>query len=181
MTRLFRIKDYKVEPTPQALLVHEVQDVWKQRGKKRDTILDECAYVEFMVNPRSENPFYEYEELKRDDKLRERYLGGKEPHDKLVNLIEFYRKQMEEESATLNLYDTILTQARELTEYLKGVDLKQLDDLGKPIHDPSKHIKTLKEASTLLPMLSELKKKVESELYERIRTTKDLEIGPYEE
>jgi len=165
---LFHINGYKVEPTPEVLLVEPFKSIWERdKSKDKRKALKDFAYIEFMASKLRTNPFAQYpENVRREEILNKVIKDKKYKPDKLVEEgMQFIKDMQSKGSAAYRLYKTSLDALFRLEQFLNRIDFNERDKSGKPIWKPADILKYIKETKEAMSNLREL----EDKLYEDMR------------
>lgn len=164
--KLFKYEGYKVVISEEALLLKPFKAIWsRDKTSCKDRALSELAFVYFMEDPASD---YQYI-IDRDDRMKavmegEGMLETWVPDEVVKKAMEFYASF--KTTSALILEDTRYA-ANNLREALRDIDLKQLDDRGKPIYTVASIISAIKQVPQLVKELSEAERLVAREMAEQ--------------
>ena len=161
--KLFRYEGYKLHISEEAFVLKPFKELWnRDKSKNKDKALQELAYVYFMCDPRSD---YQYivDEDDRAKAIKEgEGIDSKwKPDNKVIMAMEFY-KTFKPVSALL-LEDTRVA-VDKLRKLLREMDLKEVDDKGKPIYTLNSITTTIKQIPTLVKDLNDAEKALNSEM-----------------
>ena len=150
---LIDIVDYKVEPSEELFLIKGFRDFYNSdKSENKEHFFQMLSFVYYMADPRSSLSYI------TDDEERKAYIieqeGIKKINQKMANtLIEEYKKHVITSSYLL-LQDTKLA-VDKVREFLRDVDLKEVDDKGKPIYTINSITSAIKQCSELTKTLRE--------------------------
>lgn len=161
--KLLKFEGYKVVIEPELLTLKPFKDIWtRDKTKNKDKALQEIAFIFFMCDPRSD---YQYivDEDDRAKAIKEgEGIDSKwKPDNKVIMAMEFY-KQFKPVSALL-LEDTRVA-VDKLRKLLREMDLKEVDDKGKPIYTLNSITTTIKQIPALVKDLNEAERALNSEM-----------------
>ena len=182
MSWLFKIEDKKVFPNEETLLIPPFSQIW-ERDESPDKWLAmrEFAYIEFMTSQLKSNPYKGYSEKVREVKIKEDIII--DPTWQPDWLVEQAMKKIEEfqtegsESYTL-LMDAL--RAKEtLQKFLREFDLDERSNNGAMIMKPKDITTALLDLDKVVASISSLKKKVEEDMFETVKTRANKVISPF--
>lgn len=150
---LIELVDYKVEPSEELFLIKGFRDLYNEdKSENKEQFFQMLSYVYYMADPRSSLSYV------TDDKERMGYVleqeGIKNLDKKKANiLIEEYKRHIITSSYLL-LQDTKLA-VDKVREFLRDVDLRAVDDKGKPIYTINSITSAIKQCTDLTKTLRE--------------------------
>lgn len=161
--KLFKYEGYKVVISEEAFALKVFRQIWnRDRTQSKDRAIMELGYVYFMMDPRSD---YQYlvDEEERSNAIKEgEGLPSNWKPDKLIEeAMEFYGRF--KPTAALLLEDTRYA-VEKLRKLLREIDLKEVDDKGKPIYTLNTITATIKQVPGLAKDLDEAEKALASEM-----------------
>lgn len=181
MAFLFIVSEKTVFPNPETLLISPFKDIWKRdKSKNKYTALEELAYIEFMTSMKKSNPYRQYEEAKKEEKIRQAVITNNdwEP-DELVKqgmhkVVQFHK----EASTTYNYYMGAKKAAEKMTKFFIEVDITAVNPKTfNPTYKPRDITSAINDLEKNLSNLKALEKKVEEELYEETKNRSNKEIS----
>ena len=163
--KLFKYEAYKVTISEEALVLKPFKVIWnRDRSATKNKALSELGYVYFMCDPRSD---YQYivDEEERSNTIKESEGMDRDwTPDKLVqDAMKFY--ETFKSTSALLLEDTRIAIDKVRT-FLKDVNLKDVDDKGKPLYTINSITSTIKMIPQLIKDLDEAEKAIASEMRE---------------
>lgn len=183
MSLLFKIQNKVVIPNEETLLIPPFKQIWdRDKDKNKGTAIKEFAYIEFMTSMLKSNPYREYSEDKKEDKILEDIIGDpKWVPDALVKtgcrkIIEF----QEEGSITYTYWMSNKKAAEKLITFFNdfNMDERNMKTLN-PIYKPKDITGAIADATKTLETLNKLKSKVDEEVYESSRNKSGKVISPF--
>jgi len=161
---LFELKDYRLVFSPQALAVGAFKDLWdrdKSKDKKRANA--ELSFIYFYCDFKSDfGNILDDEERMQQIIINLSDLKDGWKIDKTVQTaIDFYKER--QETVSTKLLDDARYAVKELSSFLRKVDLELLDDKGKPIYDAKKIADTISNLSKVVDSLAALEDRVKKE------------------
>lgn len=87
--------------------------------------------------------------------------GDYAPDDLVKEAMEFYKKDI---PISLGFLTDVKTAINELRRYFRELDLREIDDKGKPIHNANQVMNSIKSTGDLLENLEKLEIKVKKDL-----------------
>lgn len=161
--KLFKYEAYKVTISEEALVLKPFKVIWnRDRSATKNKALSELGYIYFMCDPRSD---YQYivDEEERSNTIKESEGMDRDwTPDKLVqDAMKFY--ETFKSTSALLLEDTRIAIDKVRT-FLKDVNLKDVDDKGKPLYTINSITSTIKMIPQLIKDLDEAEKAIASEM-----------------
>lgn len=180
---MFLIENYKVKITPEILLIEVFKRLWEEdTTETKDIALKNFAYIEFLLSPKKTNPFYGYEAKIRPSKILEGIgLTEEELSPNITPAIRFYKDYLMNASPTLAYYESSLSAANKVKDFLSTVDLNRVTKTGQPIYKPKDITSAISDTDKVINTLNNLKAKVEQEVVTTGRVRADRDINPFEE
>lgn len=181
MSYLFNITGQSVVPDPSLMLVYPFNKIW-ERHKDKGEAMKEFAYIEFMASQQKSNPFAGYPAEARSSIIISNIMGdntGWTPDELVKDGIKFVEKVQTDGSPTYTYYMAARASAEKMKEFFYNVDLNERTDKGAVIYKPKDITSALIDTEKVIQNLDSLKKKVDEELYESIRTRSNKVISPF--
>ena len=182
MSWLFKIEGKKVFPNTETLLTPPFKEIW-ERDKSEDkwTAMKEFAYIEFMTSQLKSNPYKGYSDEIRDVKLREDIIQDTEwEPDFLIKLgMEKINLIQTEGSKSYSLLLSANKAVDSVKKFLDDIDLTVTTDKGALVLKPKDVTGALADLDKVVTNLSNLKKKVEEDLFEVVKTRANKIISPF--
>ncbi len=144
---LFEIKEYSLSFSPQALALKPFKAIWdSDKSKDKHKAVMELSYVYFYADGRSDFlDILDLEERSREIIDNLDLPKGWEPNSLVKEAIEFYIER--EDTVSNRLLQAGIEGAEKIAKFIKDIDLKQLDDKGKPIYN----VKQIQDTIAALP------------------------------
>jgi len=161
---LVDLVDYKVEPSEELFLIKGFRDLYNDdKSDNKEQFFQMLSYVYYMADPRSSLSYV------TDEKERMAYVleqeGIKKLDQKKANiLIEEYKRHIITSSYLL-LQDTKFA-IDKVREFLRDVDLKALDDKGKPIYTINSITSAIDKCTELTEKVAKLERNIAREIDE---------------
>lgn len=176
--KCFIYKDGRVQVDIGILLVKEFAALW---DRDKDQALQELKYIYLLESYDVQNPFKDYSDEERPDRVADNVFGRKYKPDKLVQaaLVKFC--ELRDNRTSMRLLAAAKRAIEKVIQYFDTVDFTLTDDKGKPIHDINKLTKTLSGTGGLLKSFAELEEKVKMDNYEAAQTQGARAINPFEQ
>lgn len=164
--KLFTYEAYRVKVSEEALLLKPFKVIWdRDKSISKDKALSELAYIYFMCDPRSDYQYLINEEDRSNAiKEGEGFPPKWKPDKAIKEAINFYSSF--KSTSALLLEDTRVA-IDKVREFLKDVDLKAVDDKGKPLYTINSITSTIKMIPQLIKDLDEAEKAIASEMREQ--------------
>jgi hypothetical protein len=168
---LFEIKNDQVAFSPVALKIDVFHDIWKRdKSKDKKVATAELAAVYFYTDYKSD--FSTMLDDKEKLKLIKSVIVGMpedwEPDELFEEACSFYN-EMQTTEATLLLEDARHA-VHSVRSFLRDIDMKDIDDRGKPIHDVKKIIDSLGQLHKVTEALFELEEQVKKQIQKKENT-----------
>lgn len=183
MSFLFKIEGMAVMPNPETLLISPFKEIWERdKSKKKELAIKEFSYIEFMTSMLRSNPYREYPEDRKHKVILEAiFKEAKWKPDHLIyDAMAAIKELQEEGSLTYSFWMSAKIAAEKMKEFFIDFDINERNErTGNPIYKPADISRALKDAETNLTTLTSLKKKVDEEIFELVRTRGDKEISPF--
>lgn len=183
MAYLFKIEGNLVVPSDEALLVPPFKDIWdRDKTKDKDTAYRELTYVEFMSSQLATNPYKGYAESVRGSVIIKDVFKGEQwtPDELIVEAIKKIEQFQREASPSYNSYMSGLLGKEKVDKFLKTVDLGRINmKTGAPMYKPKEITAALLDLDKVAISLENLKKKVEEDMFEAVKTKGQKEISPF--
>ncbi len=171
---LFQIKNDAVAFSPQALMIKPFKALWDRDKKKGKAVATaELAAVYFYADFKSD--FSEILDAKEQiDTIKSAVIGMPdkwEPDKVFMEAVKFYKKRQETISTVL-LSDSKAAISK-ISEFLRDVNLTEVDDNGKFIHD----IKKINDVIGALPKTIETMGKMEAMVKKELQSADAMRGG----
>lgn len=163
---ILEYNNYQVEPTQEAFLIKPIRDLYNaDKTKSKDKFMTQMSIIYFLADPRSS---YNYI-IDEDERLKAIIEQEGLPEDfkiskKLQDAIDIYKKHVITTSYLL-LQDTKLA-IDKVREFLRGVDLSDVDDKGKPKYTINSITSTIKQIPQLAKDVIDAEKAITREIEE---------------
>ena len=139
----------------------------------------ELGYIYFMEDPRSDYQTYiDREERSKQIKLGEGIKESWKP-DKLVNEAMKFYASFKSEAALL--LEDIRVAIDKLREFIKTIDLKAVDDKGKPIYTLNTYTATIGQIPKLITSLDEAEKSIAKDIMHDDKVRGSVEKSMFED
>lgn len=164
--KLIYLENYQIKVADEALLVKPIRLLFEaDKSKTKDVFYTQCSVIFFMADPRS-NYAYIIDEDERLEAIKQQEGLSKEfkIDDKMKNAINAYRNLSKTASSEL-LEDTYIAISK-IREFLRDVNLFEVDDNGKPIYSISSITTAVKQIPQLAKDIKEAEKQVYSDIIE---------------
>lgn len=182
MSWLFKIEDRKVFPNEETLLIPPFSQIW-ERDESPDKWLAirEFAYIEFMTSQLKSNPYKGYSEKVREEKLREDIIKEDTwiPDELVMEAMKKIEEFQTNGSGAYTLLIDTLKAKETLQEFLRSVNLKERTDKGAMVLKPKDVTAAMLDLDKLVTSLDVLKKKVEEDTFETVKTRANKVISPF--
>jgi len=180
---IFQIENNIVIPTPEVLLIKPFKVLWdRDKTTKKEKVIKEFSYIEFMCSFKKSNPFIGYDPFNRHRKVCEHVFDDSKyiPDASVKAAISVYDEIQNESSLSLRFYRSLVKAVEKLIKFAEDVDLSERDNRGAPVYTPNHITQITSKAYDTLKQLTLMQQKVEQELYESNKTRGNREINHFE-
>jgi hypothetical protein len=181
MAFLFTVTEKTVFPVTEALLIEPYKSIWERdKTKDKHQALSEFAYIEFMTSMNKSNPYRQYAENKKEEKVRQAVIikKGWEPDELIRQGMHRIIKFNQEASTTYNYYMAAKRAAEKMQEFFNEVDVTEKNPKTfNPVYKPRDITGALNDTEKVLSNLKSLEKKVEEELYEETKNRSNKQVS----
>jgi len=181
MAFLFTVTEKTVFPNAETLLISPFKEIWnRDKTKEKYNALEEFAYIEFMSSMKKSNPYRQYAENMKVEKVRQAVITREdwEPDELIVQAIHKVLQFQKESSTTFNYYMASKKAAEKMQDFFNEVDITEVNPKTfNPIYKPRDITSALNDTEKVLSNLKTLEKKVEEELYEETKNRSNKEIS----
>lgn len=169
--KLFKLENWKVEVSPEALTITDFKNLVKRdKSRTKENAINELAFIFFFCDSRSDylyidDPSERMESIKTDLSLPKKW----KPDDLVTKAMETYLKL----SVTVFsvALDDIRVAIRKITQNLRDADYKNMD-----AGDINKSTSSIKQVGPLLKEFKTLEREVLAEIEEESTSSKDKTI-----
>lgn len=183
MSYLFEISERAVFPNTETLLLSPFKEIWERdKSKTKENALEELTYIEFMTSMKKSNPYRQYPEKIKHEKISEDVItqDNWKPDHLIEGAILKVTQFQQEASTTFNYYVSAKRAAEKMQDFFNEVDIGERNmKSGTPIYKPRDITSALNDTEKVLANLKSLEKKVEEELYEETKTKAGKEISHF--
>lgn len=178
--KLFKYEGYNMTISEEALVLKPFKLLWdRDKTKNKERALQELGYCYFMEDPRSDYQIYiDREERSEQIKQGEGIPKDWKPDKKVEEALEFYAS-FKSESALLA--EDIRVAITKLRQYIKTIDLNDVDANGKPIYTLSTYTSTIAQIPKLIISLDEAEKAISRDIAQNDRVRGAQEKSMYED
>lgn len=169
--KLFKLENWKVEISPEALTITDFKNLVKRdKSRTKENAINELAFIFFFCDSRSDylyidDPSERMESIKTDLSLPKKW----KPDDLVTKAMETYLK------LSVTVYsvalDDIRVAIRKITQNLRDADYKNMD-----AGDINKSTSSIKQVGPLLKEFKTLEREVLAEIEEESTSSKDKTI-----
>lgn len=167
MLKLFNYDAFKIVISPEAFALKPFRMIWnRDRTVDKEKAIQELGYIYFFCDPRSDYQYITDEEERKKSIMEGEGLSNWKPDKVVIEAMEFYKsfKSM----AALLLEDTRFA-VDKLRTQIRGLDLNEKDNNGKPLYTLNTITSTIKLIPSLARDLSEAEKALNSEVIDITR------------
>lgn len=178
--KLFKYEGYNMTISEEALVLKPFKLLWdRDKTKNKERALQELGYCYFMEDPRSDYQIYiDREERSEQIKQGEGIPEDWKPDKKVEDALAFYAS-FKSESALLA--EDIRVAITKLRQYIKTIDLNDVDANGKPIYTLSTYTSTIAQIPKLIISLDEAEKAISRDIAQNDRVRGAQEKSMYED
>lgn len=182
MSVLFKLEGTIVIPNEETLIIPPFDEIWS-RDKSEDKwmALREFAYIEFMTSMLKSNPYKGYSKDVRDEKIREDIIKVEDwKPDELVKQAMLKIEEFQTDgSESYTLLVDALKAKDSLQNFLRTFDLDERNRHGGMILKPRDVTSSLLDLDKVVTAINTLKKKVEEDIFESVKTRGGKIISPF--
>ena len=184
MAYLFTLQNDKlVYPTVEVLLIEPFKTIWsRDKTKNKQVALEEFTFIEFMSSMKKSNPFRQYRESEKADKIKDKIITIKDwiADELIIEGIKYIKTLQREASTTYSYYLSVKKAAEEMQDFFNNVDINERNfKTGNPIYKPRDITSALNDTEKTLTNIKALEKKVEEELFETSKKKAGKKIGHF--
>ena len=181
MSYLFEIKGYNVVPREEILLIEPFRSIWNSY-KNKDLALKVFAYIEFMSSPYKSNPFRNYPEDEKHDKIVRKIFGNSKwkPNNKVKKAIKDLHQMYLDMNSSYRYYITAKKSIEKTLKFLESIDYYKINPkTGLPIYKPKDITAALKDLRQVKADMDALEKKMFEEFEEDMKVRSGKKISPF--
>ena len=176
---LFDIEGGQIVLNPTSLYIPPFKELWdRDTSEDKSRATKEIAYVAFLCNYSSRNPYMAY-----SDSIREMYVNRDtiqgDPDDLVKSAIEKYREF--QDTTYTRLLNSSKNAAEKLAHYFDTMDFSKTDAYGKPLYTGRDLTSNLKEVGNIIKSLTSLEKQVQKDMLETSIVRGGSDVGPFED
>ena len=182
MSWLFKIEGTNVFPNEETLLIYPFDEIWKRdTSEDKWMAMREFTYVEFMTSQLKSNPYKGYSREVRDTKLREDIIREEswQPDEYVERAMQKIEEFQTEGSESYTLLMDALRAKETLQKFLREFNLDERSNNGAMIMKPKDITTALLDLDKVVASISSLKKKVEEDMFETVKTRANKVISPF--
>lgn len=181
MAFLFIVQEKSVFPNPETLLISPFKEIWgRDKSKEKHFALEEFAYIEFMSSMKKSNPYRQYQEKEKKEKIKAAIItqDNWKADELVLEGIDKIKSFQKEASTTYNYYMSAKRAAEKMTAFFNTVDIREVNPKSlNPIYKPRDITSAINDLEKNLSNLKALEKKVAEELYEETKNRGQKEIS----
>lgn len=164
--KLFKFEGFKLHISEEALTIKAFKELWdRDKTKDKNKALQELGFIYFFCDPRSDYMFLVDEDSRFESIIEQEGMPDNwQPDEKVKKAIEVY-KYLTTSSGSLLLQDT-REMVDKVRQQLKEIDLKAVDDKGKPIWNLTTVTSLMKQLPQFIEELNKAEKAINSEVEE---------------
>lgn len=183
MSLLFQIQGKAVFPNPETLLISPFKEIWERdKSSKKETAIQEFAFIEFMTSMLKSNPYREYPEDRKEEIIRKDIITEEDwkPDELIEKAMEKIKEWQTEGSISYTYWMSNKTAAEKMIDFFNNFDITEVNPKTfNPIYKPRDITSAIADAEKTLTTLNALKKKVDEEIFESNRVKAGKEISPF--
>lgn len=180
---MFIVKDLTVTIDPALLLIEVYANIWnRDTSPKKEIAMKNFGILYFLCSPKKTNPFYGYPKEIRREKVFEALLVKEEEffEKEIEEAILFYEQYLNEASPSKAYYESVLNASEKLKKFFNTIDFSLRTKGGTPLYKPADITRALQDTDKVITTIHSLKQKVDQELFESNKTTKNRKVNPFE-
>lgn len=183
MSYLFQINDRAIFPNPETLMISPFKDIWdRDNSPKKEIAIQEFAYIEFMTSMLKSNPYREYQDDRKELKIREDIITELDwqPDELVIQGMNKIKEIQTEGSLTYRYWLSNKVALEKQIEFFESVDVNERNlKTGNPLYKPKDIPDAVASAEKVLTTINGLKSKVDEELFQSSKTRSDKTISPF--
>jgi hypothetical protein len=183
MVEIFEMHNSHVTPVKEILLVSPFKEIWdRDKSKHKETAIREFSYICFLISPKKTNPYAGYHVDIKKTKIVQGLWKDEEwiPDELVEKATSLYEEWLMNASPSMRYFNAVKSGVEQTINFFENIDFNERTDKGLPVYKISEVIPALKSANEVLKSMSDLKERVEQELYESSKTKAGKEINPFE-
>lgn len=182
MVEIFEMHNSHVTPVKEILLIYPFSEIWsRDKSKHKEVAIKEFSYICFLVSPRKTNPYAGYSTDTREEQLiKGLQLTNWKADDLVKEGVRLYEEWLHNASVSMKYYGAVKKGIEQTINFFENIDFNERTDKGVPVYKIGEVIPALKSANEVLKSMTDLKERVEQELYESSKTKSGKEINPFE-
>lgn len=163
---VLNFEDYQVVPTEECFLIKPIRDLYnKDKTKYKEKFMTQLSVIYFMADPRSTYSYVLNEDERLQMIVEQEGLPTNFTIDKdLQKAIDCYKEHTK--TASSLLLESALIAIEKVREFLKNIDLNEVDDKGKPKYTINTITTAIKQLPQLAKDVQEAQKSINNELEE---------------
>ncbi len=184
---LFIIEGTTVKPTQETLLIYPFSEIWnRDTSENKEWAQKDFTYIEFLCSPKEENPFYGYDKESgiRSQKIIEniqRTIPNYDIDDIVKEGVDIYEEFLHNASPSLSYYESNLAAANKVKNFFLTFDMNERNEkTNVPIFTAKGITDAIKNADDVLIKLDSMKKKVQQEVFQNVKTTGNRGVNHFE-
>jgi len=173
----------RVVPNAHLIALSPFSELWQRdNSERKDTALAELLYVEYMCSLKKTNPYKGYAEEDRPAAVgRAVFKDADYCPDELVKKCLDAYKELLMNQLPVRLLEAAKAGAEKFILDIQNIDVTERTKGGAAVYKPADLMKALAESDKVLAALQTLEKKVEEEVYTKMKTRGNRQINPFEE
>lgn len=183
MAHLFILENNIAKPNVETLLISPFKEIWERdTTPHKEEAIKDFTYIELMSSKRKSNPYAEYIDDKRREKLIEMLKRPSDwKEDELIkNALVAIDDIQREGSFNYTMYKQSLDTLIKTREYLLNIDLNERNKSGMPVYKPSEVYASLEKVEKLMISMNNLKEKVDQDWFDSNKVRGSKVINPLE-
>ncbi len=173
MAYLFVVQGKSVAPNPETLLIEPFKTIWENdTSERKENAMRYFAFIEFCSSHKKSNPYKGYSNdkkmlvLKKDLGFADDWVPDNLIADGIRKILAFQR----EASVTMKYYESTVKALDKMRQFFDDFDLSSVGPRGNLLYKPKDITTAMKDTKDLLKNLTLMKKDVEEELYEVVKS-----------
>jgi len=161
---------------PAALQIPCFKTLWiRDKSKTKSKALQELSYIYFVADYKSD--FSDIIDEKERKEEVSKLFDIKEDED-IKKCIDFYKDR--QQTISMHLLQAAKSGVNKIKQYIETVDLTELDDKGKPVHDVSKLNMIIAKLGDTIEGIRKLEEIVSKEIEDNTRVRGGNELAMFE-
>jgi len=180
---LITLEGTKVVPNVHLVALPPFSKLWERdESTRKEEALNEFLYIEYMCSMKKTNPYKGYAEEDRPSAVGRAVFRNADyvPDEIVKECMNAYTEHLMNQ-LPMRLLAAAKSGAEKFIMDIQNIDVNERTKGGAAVFKPADLMKALAESDKVLAALQTLEKKVEEEVYTKMKTRGNRQINPFEE